>query len=112
ERLVLERSAQPLILDDPPGRALAPRVEARGRGGRRLARRVQAHLRAGGFLAVATTRSTSARKASASFGSSTIRRFSSLSLSALLEKLNEPKMTVRPSSTKTLWCITYGFPSV
>ena len=106
EGVVLELAAQSLVLDDPTGRALAPRAEAGLLAARWPVVPPAAHLRAGGFLAVSTTRSTSARNASASFGSSTIRRFSSLSVSALLEKLNEPKITVRPSRTMTLWCMT------
>ena len=56
--------------------------------------------------ATATTRSTSAVKAFANTGSSTIIKFSSLSVEALSEKLKDPNAVVVPSITKTLWCMT------
>ena len=68
-------------------------------------------LTVAGLRASVSIRSVSARNSAANAGSSTIRQFSSLSLSELSLKLNEPKTVVRPSSTKTLWCITYGLPS-
>lgn len=58
------------------------------------------------FRATATTLSTSAVKAFANTGSSTIRRFSSLSVDALSEKLKDPNAVVVLSITNTLWCIT------